>query len=209
MNADFWHEMWASGVVGFHQKEINAFLQEFWQKLNLQGSEEVLVPLCGKTLDMLWLKKQGHKVLGVELSQQALDEFLAENQLPAEPTSHDKFCGYELPEMKLLCGDFFHLSSEDCAQIKAVYDRAAIIALPPRMRQTYAEHLQHILPAGTKILMVVMEYEQSQMAGPPFSVRQSEVEQLFASYDVEKLKEIEFMRKGCPVTEKVLLISPK
>ncbi|WP_130536789.1 thiopurine S-methyltransferase [Thiomicrorhabdus indica] len=209
MQADFWHEMWESGVVGFHQKEINQFLQDFWPKLELQGNEEILVPLCGKSLDMLWLKQQGHKVLGVELSQKALDEFLEENNLPEQPTNHPAFCGYELPEMRLLCGDFFHLSAEDCQDVKAIYDRAAIVALPPKMRKDYAAHLQEILPAGTKILMVIMEYDQSQMAGPPFSVKETEIAALFADYQIEHLTEIEFQRKGCPVNEKVLLLSPK
>ena len=209
MQADFWHEMWASGEVGFHQKQVNAFLTEFWPKLNLRSNAEILVPLCGKTLDMLWLREAGHSVIGVELSQKALDEFLHENNLNADLAKHDKFCGYELPEMKLLCGDFFHLSANDCLNVKAVYDRAAIIALPPHMRQSYALHLQEILPAGCKILMVIMEYDQNLMAGPPFSVRESEIAALFAEFEMQKLKEVEFMRKGNPVTEKVLLMSPK
>lgn len=209
MQADFWHEMWASGEVGFHQKQVNAFLQAFWPTLQLQGDEEILVPLCGKTLDMLWLREAGHSVIGVELSPKALNEFLQENHLQAQPTNHEKFCGYELPELKLLCGDFFHLSVQDCREVRAVFDRAAIIALPPKMRERYAKHLQEILPAGCKILMVIMEYEQSQMAGPPFSVCEAEVKALFAGFEVEKLTDVEFMRKGNPVTEKVLLLSPR
>lgn len=209
MQADFWHDMWASGEVGFHQKQVNVFLHEFWPKLDLCSNDEILVPLCGKSLDMLWLREAGHSVIGVELSQKALDEFLQENNLQAKPTSHEKFCGYELPEMKLLCGDFFHVSAEDCRQVKAVYDRAAIIALPPYMRESYARHLQDILPAGSKILMVIMEYDQTQMAGPPFAVREPEIAALFAAFDVQKLKEVDFMRKGNPVTEKVLLLSSK
>lgn len=208
MQAEFWHEMWESGVVGFHQREINQFLRQHWSMLGVANRSEVLVPLCGKTLDMLWLKEQGYSVLGVELSQKALDEFLEENQLPARPVSHDRFCGYELPEMQLFCGDFFHLSKDDCKQVAAVYDRAAIVALPPKMRKDYAEHLKKVLPEGVKILMVIMEYEQSVMAGPPFSVLENEVRELFASFEVEKLQQTEFMRKGNPVVEKVLLLSP-
>lgn len=208
MQADFWHEMWESGVVGFHQQVINEFLREHWPKLALQGDEQVLVPLCGKSLDMLWLTQQGHQVLGVELSQKALDEFVKENQLTAQPAKHDQFCGYDLPDMKLLCGDFFHLSKSDCTEVKAVYDRAAIIALPPKMRQQYAQHLQEILPAGCQILMVIMSYDQNKMVGPPFSVEQAEVTSLFKDYSVEAYKQTEFMRKGCPVTEKVLLLTP-
>ena len=114
MQAEFWHNMWECWVVGFHQSDINEFLKTHWQTLNLNGDEAVLVPLCGKSLDMLWLQQQGHEVLGVELSQQALDEFLTENQIQAEPVEHNHFCGYELGAMTLLCGDFFKLSKQDC-----------------------------------------------------------------------------------------------
>jgi len=207
MQAEFWHKMWASGVVGFHQSEINEFLHTHWQTLNLNGNEAVLVPLCGKSLDMLWLQQQGHEVLGVELSQQALDEFLNENDIQAEPVKHDHFCGYELAAMTLLCGDFFKLSTEDCKEIKAVYDRAAIVALPPEMRQRYVQHLQAILPAGCKLLMVTMEYDQSKISGPPFSVTQAEIESLFSGFtEVQKVSEVSASRKGNTMIEKVFVI---
>ncbi|MBN2865130.1 MAG: thiopurine S-methyltransferase [Thiotrichales bacterium] len=207
MQAEFWHKMWASGVVGFHQSEINEFLRTHWQTLDLKGDEAVLVPLCGKSLDMLWLHQQGHEVLGVELSQQALDEFLVENHIQAQPVKHDHFCGYELAAMTLLCGDFFKLSAEDCADIKAVYDRAAIVALPPEMRQQYVQHLQTILPKGCKLLMVTMEYDQSQMSGPPFSVTEDEVNALFSGFaQVEKVSEVSTNRKGHAMVEKVFVI---
>ncbi|MBD3755003.1 MAG: thiopurine S-methyltransferase [Gammaproteobacteria bacterium] len=207
MQADFWHDMWESGVVGFHQTEINGFLQQYWQRLGLHGDETVLVPLCGKSLDMLWLSGQGHKVLGVELSQKALDEFLDENKLISAPLVHAHFCGYQLAAMALLCGDFFHLSAADCEAVKAVYDRAALVALPPEMRKQYAAHLQTILPAGTKMLLVNLEYDQSLLNGPPFSVPESEIRQLFANCSrIEVVFEQSLQRKGVAAQEKVLLI---
>lgn len=209
MQAEFWHDMWASGVVGFHQQEINRFLRDFWPQLNVNPKGQVLVPLCGKSLDMLWLRKLGHEVLGVELSQKALDEFLAENALDAEPVQHANYCGYELEQMTLLCGDFFKLSASDCQNVQAVYDRASIVALPPEMRRDYAQHLQKILPQGTPFLMVIMEYDQNAMSGPPFSVIESEVRELFAEFtSIEVVDEEKFERKGNAVTEKVLLLRP-
>ncbi|WP_028485916.1 thiopurine S-methyltransferase [Thiomicrorhabdus chilensis] len=207
MQAEFWHKMWDSGVVGFHQTEINAFLQQHWSRLDLKGDETVLVPLCGKSLDMLWLKEQGHEVLGVELSQKALDEFLSENHIEAQPVQHERFCGYELGAMTLLCGDFFDLSRADCTSVKAVYDRAAIVALPKTMRRAYADHLQAILPEGTVCLMVTMEYDESELSGPPFSVSENEIHELFAACcEVRKVSEQGFNRKGVEAIEKVYVI---
>lgn len=207
MEANFWHDMWSSGVVGFHQSEINGFLKNHWSKLGLQGNENVLVPLCGKTLDMLWLAQQGHSVLGVELSPKALEEFLTENDLQAKAIQQGNHCGYQLPNMRLLCGDFFHLTAEQCSDIHVVYDRAALVALPPQMRQDYVLHLRAILPKNTHYLLVTMEYDQTKMPGPPFSVSEEEVRCLFEPFaTVTKVEEVSFNRKGHEAIEKVFVI---
>ena len=178
--------------------------------LGLQGTEEVLVPLCGKTLDMLWLAQQGHDILGVELSQKALDEFLAENQLTAQPVAHHAFCGYELDKMTLLCGDFFDLSPLQSNQIAAVYDRAALVALPPKMRQRYAQHLIDILPANAKMLLVNVEYGDNPNMGPPFCVPEAEVFELFGeAFSIEVLAQSVGQRKGMKAIEKVFLLQRK
>lgn len=207
MQADFWHAMWDSGVVGFHQSDINGFLKQHWNSLALTGQEEVLVPLCGKSLDMLWLADKGHDVLGVELSPKALEEFLAENKLTGAPVQHHQFCGYELDKMTLLCGDFFHLCAQDCQTIQAVYDRAALVALPFAMRQQYAEHLIEVLPPKTQMLLVTLEYDEALLQGPPFNVSETEVGELFGQdFVIKKVQTSEAMRKGVAVAEKVYIL---
>lgn len=207
MQAQFWHDMWDSGVVGFHQEDINAYLKNHWSKLNAKGQEAVLVPLCGKSLDMIWLAQQGHEVLGVELSQKALDEFLTENNLAAKPVETEHHCGYQLPSMTLLCGDFFHLPATQVEDVQFVYDRAALVALPQAMRQQYVAHLKKIMPTGSKTLLVTMEYDQNALKGPPFSVPEDEVMALFAdAKKIEKVEEIPFSRKGVEAIEKVFVI---
>lgn len=207
MEAQFWHDMWSSGHVGFHQNEVNEYLQTHWKDLTQNGNEGVLVPLCGKSLDMIWLAQQGHEVLGVELSAQALDEFLQENNLHAFFHKTEQFNGFKLPAMTLLCGDFFDLQAEDCKALSLVYDRAALVALPPEMRQQYVQHIYNIMPSGSQTLLVTMEYDQSQLPGPPFSVAESEVMQLFKDCQaVQKVQEVNFKRKGVDAVEKVFLI---
>ncbi|GAB6070980.1 thiopurine S-methyltransferase [Thiomicrorhabdus hydrogeniphila] len=207
MEANFWHKMWNSGVVGFHQPDVNHYLKTHWSKLSLQGKENVLVPLCGKSLDMIWLAQQGHSVLGIELSPKALDEFLAENNLSAETIEQGNHCGYKLPDMTLLCGDFFHLTKEQCSDIHVVYDRAALVALPPEMRKQYVKHLAEILPKNSQYLLITMEYDQTSMNGPPFSVTETEVIELFSTFaKVTKIEEQAFKRKGMSALEKVFMI---
>jgi thiopurine S-methyltransferase len=207
MEHPYWHERWKLGQIGFHQAEINPLLQRFWPALELAPGDEVLVPLCGKSKDMLWLHRLGHPVLGVELSPVALKEFIDEHGLMGEPVQHDHYCGYELPDMTLLCGDFFHLSADDCQTVKAVYDRAALVALPLPMRVSYARHLLDVLPKGCQILLISMESPHDLLSGPPFSVDQAEIERLFApAQSLTLLHHEDGLRKGMLLIEKVFLI---
>jgi thiopurine S-methyltransferase len=179
MQPEFWHKKWASNQIGFHSPDVNPYLQRFWPDLNLAAHARVLVPLCGKSLDLLWLAGRGHRVLGIELSEKAVEDFFTEQQLQPQISEHGVFKVYRAGTIELWCGDVFALSAEDVADCSALYDRAAVIALPPPMRERYAEHLQNILPAGLKGLLITLDYDQSQISGPPFSVDDAQVRHLF------------------------------
>lgn len=188
MKAEFWLERWQRKEIGFHQGEINAHLQEYWGGLRLPAGAEVFVPLCGKSRDMLWLRAQGHRVLGVELSPLAVEDFFLENELKPQVRSHGAFDSWSCDGITLLCGDFFDLEPADLKGVAAVYDRASLVALPPEMRARYAGHLHHILPAVAPMLLVTMDYPQAEMEGPPFAVTEQEVRGFYAGrYAVERL----------------------
>ena len=182
MKKEFWLERWERAEIGFHQDEINPYLARFWNELNHSGGSEVFVPLCGKSLDMVWLREQGCFVLGVELSPVAVQEFFHEHGMSPQRVSGGKFANYIAEGFCLACGDFFDLSKEDMVQVSAVYDRASLVALTPDMRERYARHLVDILPRGTQILLVTFDYPQAEMQGPPFAVSPGEVEALYGKY---------------------------
>lgn len=179
MDAQFWHARWHEGRIGFHQDKVTPLLQKHWPSLGVATGSRVFVPLAGKSLDLLWFAAQGHGVLGVELSQLAVEQFFAGHAL--EPTISQSRYGrhYTASGVELICGDAFALDGEVLAGCGAVYDRAALIALPPRLRQRYAGELYGRLPAGCRGLMITLEYPQQQKAGPPFSVDEAEVRALY------------------------------
>ncbi len=188
MQHDFWHERWQLNQIAFHGQEINPHLQHYWPALKLAPASRVLVPLCGKSRDMLWLRAQGHEVMGVELSPLAVEAFFTENDLQASHSQQGSFRLSQSGGLSLYCGNFFELTTDDMAGIGAVYDRAALVALPPDMRIDYAALIQRLLPNGSKILLVAFDYPQAEMSGPPFSVPDSEVQALYRdSCDVELL----------------------
>ncbi len=182
MKKEFWLERWERAEIGFHQNEINPYLLRHWKELHPACAGEVFVPLCGKSLDMVWLRQQGCPVLGVELSAIAVQDFFKENGKSPTHASSGKFECCEADRIRILCGDFFDLRKEDMAQVNAVYDRASMVALPPEMRERYARHLVDILPPETQILLITFDYPQAEMDGPPFAVSVSEVEALYGKY---------------------------
>ncbi|TFY92072.1 thiopurine S-methyltransferase [Pseudomonas kairouanensis] len=180
MEPKFWQERWARNQIGFHLPEVNPYLQRHWPSLG-QGAK-VLVPLCGKSLDMMWLASQGLRVLGVELSEQAVEAFFSEQNLTPRITERGMFKVYQADLIEIWCGDFFALGAEALADCVALYDRAALIALPPLMRAQYAEHLNGLLQPGCLGLLITLDYDQAQKAGPPFAVTHEEVRVLLGSH---------------------------
>lgn len=189
MEPEFWHKRWSSNQIGFHLPEVNPYLQRFWPSLGLEQGSRVLVPLCGKSLDLLWLAHHGHSVLGVELSEKATADFFLEHQLEPSVSEEGAFKVFSAGNIEIRCGDFFALSAQDVTHCTALYDRAALIALPAPMRERYAAHLQKILPecAG---LLITLDYNQIEMPGPPFSVGDDEVRRLLGDiWRLEVLQE--------------------
>ncbi|VXD02123.1 Thiopurine S-methyltransferase [Pseudomonas sp. 8Z] len=180
MHEAFWQERWAREQIGFHQDQVNAYLLRHWSMLGISQGQQVLVPLCGKSLDLAWLARQGHAVLGVELAEKAVQAFFHEQRLQPQVRENGAFRVYTAGAFALWCGDFFALSAEDVAGCQAFYDRAALIALPVAMRERYAAHLRSILPASCQGLLITLQYDQSKMDGPPFSVSDVEVRERFS-----------------------------
>jgi thiopurine S-methyltransferase len=188
MQPEFWQERWRTGQIGFHQSAPERNLARHWADLGLAKDSRVFVPLCGKSLDLLWLRERGHVVTGVELSATAVEAFCMENGIPARRRSIDRFDLYEAPSIDLLCGDFFALTPALLGPVAAVYDRAALISWTDGLRGPYVEHMTALTSPGTQTLLIALEYRQAQMAGPPFSVDRENIEHLYARHhDIQEL----------------------
>lgn len=179
MDAEFWRQRWQDNQIGFHQDRPTPLLQKHWAAVGAAPGCRVFVPLAGKSRDMLWLAAQGHRVLGVELSPLAVEQFFAEHGL--EPDIHDTRYGrhYSAGDIELICGDAFALDAAALADCAAVFDRAALIALPPELRLRYVDELYARLSNKCRGLLITMEYPAHERPGPPFNVDESEVRRHF------------------------------
>lgn len=176
MDTDFWLHRWEQGQTGFHQSRVMPLLQKHWPGLGLPAGSRVLVPLAGKTLDVLWLAEQGHTVLAVELSPIAVRQFFEEHALQPETRSTPQGTRYHAGPIEFLCGDIFGLDAATLADCAGCYDRAALIALTPELRERYVRHVYGRLPAGCRTLLLTLDYPQAEMDGPPFAVPESEIQ---------------------------------
>ena len=186
MDPDEWFARWRDGRIGFHEGRPNDMLERHLARLGT--ARRVLVPLCGKAEDLAFLAAHGHQVIGVELVEDAVRAFFAEHDLTPEVSARGPFTAYTAGAITLLAGDIFATTPELLGPVDALYDRAALIALPPEVRPRYVAHLRGLLPAGARGLVISLEYPEDAMSGPPFSVREPEVRQLFAGLDLELLE---------------------
>lgn len=196
MEQQFWHNAWAkSEKPGWQQDAANWALQQHW----VADSASVFVPLCGRSPDLEWLHQQGHTVIGVELSESAVIRFFEERQLVFEKTMDNALSVYTAERYRLYVGDYFAVEPRHLENVTQVYDRAALIAMPPQMRPSYAGHLRKIMPAHAQLMVVLLEYDQQLMNGPPFSVSEAELQGYFApDYDLHLLSRTpaDFARRG-------------
>lgn len=197
---DLWRARWQEGRIGFHLPQPHPALTHYWPSLGVPDHAKVLVPLCGKTLDMRWLAEARHPVLGVELAPEAIEQFLAQSSAPVSRYQQAGFNISRQGNIELWCGDFFHLHIQQASEIGAFYDRAALIALPEATRQRYAFHFAQLTPPGAKGLLVSVSH-QGEGGGPPYSVPPQEVESLFMpNFRVSRLEEVEPDERGLSET---------
>lgn len=189
MKPDFWHQRWREGRIGFHQERVTPLLERYWNAVAAPPGSRVFVPLCGKALDMPWLAARGHEVLGSELSQLAVDQFF--DGLGIRPDIHDSRYGrhHVAAGIELIVGDVFDLDAEALAGCSAVFDRAALIALPADLRHRYVHGVYEALPPRCRGLLVTLEYPPAEKEGPPFPVDEAEVRERFEpAWSVERLE---------------------
>lgn len=174
MDKPFWHQRWESNDIAFHERRANPLLVKHFQVLSLAKGSRIFLPLCGKTQDIPWLLDNGYRVAGAELSKIAVEQLFFE--LGAEPSisKQGEMTHYRTANLDIFLGDIFDLSCPMLGRVDAVYDRAALVALPEEMRNRYTAHLMEISDKAPQLL-ICYEYDPIQMEGPPFSINNQEI----------------------------------
>lgn len=206
MEPSFWHNRWQTNQTGWHEREVNPLLITHFSSLNVPSGVRVFVPLCGKSLDFGWFLSRGYAVAGAELSELAVTQLFAD--LGMEPTilevgKHKHFHGEKID---IFVGNLFDLSRKTLGPVDAIYDRAALVALPEAVRVQYTAHLKAITGMAPQ-LVIAYEYDQTVVPGPPFSVTSEELHRHYSdSYALTLLARMDVpggLKGKCPATEHV------
>ena len=221
MESKFWQQRWQEGRIGFHKSDVNPELIKYFSNIALPAGSRVLVPLCGKSVDMVWLACAGYDVVGIELVESAVQAFFAEqNIMPtiteftstADKSILKRYQGQLAGQtITLWAANIFALSAIDISAINAIYDRAALIALPANMRADYSTHIVK-LSNNAPQLLITLNYDQNKKDGPPFSITQQQLHQYYsADYKIVELASKSSTLNATSeilVTEHVWLLKP-
>ncbi|MEM6843330.1 MAG: thiopurine S-methyltransferase [Bacteroidota bacterium] len=191
MDTNFWLKRWKNNEIGFHGEVANPLLVKYFPSLSLQKGSRIFLPLCGKTRDIAWLLAEGYSVVGAELSQLAIEQLFAELHTEPEITQQGELYHYRAENLDIFVGDLFYLTNQTLGPVDAIYDRAALVALPEETRKRYTTHLMEITQSVPQLL-ITYEYDQSHMDGPPFSISSEEVNRHYTRhYEVKHLSRTE------------------
>jgi thiopurine S-methyltransferase len=218
MEISYWQSRWRKNNTGWHMDDVYPPLPQIWEQASFKADATVLVPLCGKSMDLHWLADHAQHVIGVEVSQKALQQVIQKHpEHFSKDTSHG-FTVYRSQSMELWEGDFLTLPTSEIPPPDVIYDKAAIVALPPDVRAEYAQKLIDCCGENTQILLQTFEYKQDEMNGPPFSVEEDEIRQHFAKefslrlmYEQSKFNKLrKFQQRGLSsyLREKIFLLEP-
>lgn len=212
MEASFWHERWQSNRIAFHLDAANPLLVHYCDRLTLAQGARILVPLCGKTRDIGWLLTQGYRVVGAELVEAAVVQLFAELGVEPDVIEQGPLKHYHAPDLDIWVGDVLELTPALLDGVDAVYDRAALVALPEHMRPAYTHQIQALAPQARQLL-ISYHYDQTVLAGPPFSVPDAEVERHYRStYQLTVLARFDIpggLKGQTPAEEVLWLLQPK
>jgi thiopurine S-methyltransferase len=212
MDAGFWHERWETNDIAFHKNEANPLLVRCFGALSLSKGSRVFVPLCGKTLDIPWLLSEGYRVAGAELSKVAIEQLFTELGVQPKVSRAGEVGHYSAANIDVFVGDIFQLSNKALGTVDAVYDRAALVALPEEVRKRYTAHLMALTGEAPQLL-ITYEYDQSLMEGPPFSISNEEVNRHYRDgYEVSLILSADVpggLKGKCAAKENVWLLREK
>ena len=164
-DAEFWRQRWRDGQTGWDQGKAHADLAMLESVARARGhltqGARILEPAAGRAHASAALARLGYDVTAFDVAPEAMAAAAAEHGV--------------LPGLTLMVADALVVRPSWLGAFAAVYDRAALCALPPELRPTYIATLHAHLREGGALLTIPFteiraEPDGTTRAGPPFAL---------------------------------------
>lgn len=211
---NIWKEKWEEGKSVWHKSNPNPLLVEFFNRFDADSlkNKRILVPMCGKSVDMKWLYDQGMSVVGVDVVELAVKQFFCDNNMEYE-VKDSSIPGATLfhhdERMSILLCDIFNINTEviggPCSYI---WDRGALGAIQYTEVEKYTKIVESVLADDAQGLIECFTFDRGLIPGPPYAVTKEEVFEYYScNFFVEQLckrKESELPSWYATANEKLL-----
>merc|ERR1712212_949582 len=161
-----WQGRWDVDDTPWHQTQANTSLVNNWTKAS-QGRQDlrVLFPLCGASVDLAWLYRQGHTVVGVDGARKAAEKLFAEAEVVFDVSDLDgddaaKFQTKD-SRLKVFIRDFIGTPKDIAGTFDAVFDRGALGAMDESDRPAYIATIRNLLKDDFSSFCVGLTTDQS------------------------------------------------
>jgi len=179
-------KFWNVDNIPWHNTEPNAALVKHWYRATGGRKEmRVLFPLCGASVDLAWLYRQGHTVVGVEGTWKAVEKLFSDANLEYDVLNLDsntsRFMSTD-SRLTVFVADMFSVTSKLVGTFDAVFDRGALEALNEEDRNLYLSIMRSCLRDEFTYLLSGFEYDSSLKEGPPRPLPPKTVNSLFQEF---------------------------
>ena len=157
MSNKIWKDKWKRNDIAFHQSTSNHLLKKYISQLNISAGADILVPLCGKSLDMNILANLGYNVIGIELSNIAIKAYFEALNVKPTREKYKRFITWKYKNTEIWCGDIFDLTKKEIGHIGVLYDNTSLTAFSPDIRPQYVQHFHDMLSEKNQILLITTE----------------------------------------------------
>jgi len=175
MKLEDWNQRWVDKRTGWHRGEVNPTLEKYFPS---SEKPTCFFPLCGKTLDMIWVAQKGCQVRGAEFSQLAIDQFFEENKIANKEENAFIQSTESSFDIALKQGDFFEYP--DNQKFELIFDRGSMVAVNPKDREKYAQKIKTLLKSDGKVLLSAISRDEEHLKnGPPFHLTVDDVKNAY------------------------------
>ncbi|KAG0232745.1 hypothetical protein BGX31_005020 [Mortierella sp. GBA43] len=160
-----WNQLWEKGIHPWDKPAPSPALVEVIEqkpiKDQIPTTGNVLVPGCGRGVDVFYLRNKDRKVYGLDISPIAVEQCQELQKAQNIPDS----------EVHFFVDDFFKFDIPQ-GGFQLIYDYTFFCAIPPELRPSWGQRMAELITKDG-VLITLMYPLKDHEGGPPFAVSEA------------------------------------